>query len=104
MNITTNKMIATILISGLLATPLLAGKADADQKAAERKAKTFLKWDEDGDQQLNKEEFCKMHTSWMEKSGKEAKQKELDNRFKNKDANGDGQVTFEEHFGMPLPK
>ena len=101
---TTNKILTVILLTGLLASPLLAGKANADQKATQRKAKTFLKWDEDGDKQLNKDEFCKMHTSWMESNGKEVRQKELDNRFKNKDANGDGMVTFEEHFGEPLPQ
>lgn len=92
-------MITVALLGSFLSTPLMAGQAEAEQKA-----KTFLKWDEDGDKQLNKDEFCKMNASWMEKSGKEVKQKELDNRFKRKDADGDGFVTFEEQFGMALPE
>ena len=98
----TAKLIAITLMGSLLVTPLMAGKADADKKGAERKAKTFMKWDEDGDQKLSNEEFNKMHTSWMENNGKEATERELNNRFKNKDADGDGFVTFEEQFGMPL--
>jgi Ca2+-binding EF-hand superfamily protein len=96
------KILTLTIASGLFVAPLF-GDTQQDPKEAERKAKTFLKFDVDGDKMLNEEEFTAMTKSWFEKSGKDGYEKAAKRRFKNKDVDGDGFVSFKEQFGMDLP-
>lgn len=64
----------------------------------EKKAAYFLKWDTDNDRQLNREEYTEMVRAQFEKNGRTGYKEAAVKRFDNKDANGDGQVTFKEHM------
>jgi Ca2+-binding EF-hand superfamily protein len=70
----------------------------------EKKAKTFLKWDADGDAKLNKAEYTEMTKAQFEKNGKDGYAEAAEKRFGNKDTNEDGFVSFEEQTGMELPE
>lgn len=81
-----------------------ADKKWGELSESERKAKVFLKWDVNGDNQLDKTEFTEMTKAQFEKNGKDGYMKAAEKRFKNKDADGDGFVSFEEQSGMQLPE
>jgi Ca2+-binding EF-hand superfamily protein len=98
------KLLVAALLSCLLLNTSIAGEKSDKAKEAERKSKVFLKWDEDGDKQLNEDEFTKMNLTWMEKNGQDGGEAEAKKRFKRKDADGDGFVTFEEQTGLSLPE
>jgi len=89
------------LVFSLQANTALAG----EKSEAAKKTKVFLKWDQDGDQKLNKAEFTEMTKAQFESKGKDGWEEAAAKRFKNKDADGDGYVTFEEmHEGMKMAK
>ena len=70
---------------------------------AAKKTRYFLKWDQDGDQKLNPAEFTEMTRTQFEKKGMDGYEEAAQKRFKNKDADKDGFVTFEEQFdGMKM--
>ncbi|NDV63209.1 hypothetical protein G0Q06_12155 [Puniceicoccales bacterium CK1056] len=81
-----------------------ANKKWGELSDVEKKAKVFLKWDTDGDSQLNKAEYTEMTRVQFEKNGKEGYQKAAEKRFQNKDTNEDGFVSFEEQNNMKLPE
>jgi hypothetical protein len=79
-----------------LATHLSA--ADVPQEVLKKKQAYFFKFDTNGDKALSKEEFVEMTRTQFEKSKKDGYQKAGEFRFKNKDANKDNKLTFEEWF------
>ena len=92
----------TVIIA--LFVSLQANTALAGEKSeAAKKTKVFLKWDQDGDQKLNQAEFTQMTKTQFENKGKDGWEEAAAKRFKNKDANSDGFVTFEEMYeGMKM--
>lgn len=76
-----------------------------EQGEAVKKTKYFLKWDTDGDQKLNLEEFTAMTRKQFENKGNDGWEEAAKKRFKNKDADQDGYISFEEQFeGMKMAK
>ena len=69
----------------------LAGDADTEKRQA-----YFNKWDADGDGQLNITEFTAMVTAQFAKKGKQDAETEAEKRFKRKDTDGDGFISFDE--------
>lgn len=94
---------ALVALTALFSSSVYAGEK-MDQKELDRKAKYFLKWDADGDKQLNKDEYTEMTRVQFEKKDKPGYEEEAAKRFKRKDADGDGFVTFEEQNGVKLPE
>lgn len=82
----------------------LSNDSAEDARATKRKANSFLKFDADGDQQLDSKEYEAMIKSWFEQKGKTGYEKAAKTRFKNKDVDGNGFVSFKEQFGLDLPE
>lgn len=85
--------ILPLVLIAMIGTIGLSATAVADD--AKRKA-YFDKWDADADGQLNSTEFTAMVTAQFAKKGKEGAEAEAEKRFKRKDADGDGFISFDE--------
>ena len=80
----------------------LGTAADLSQEELVRKSKYFLKWDADGDQKLNLEEFTEMTRAQFERNGKsDDPVAEARKRFKRKDINQDAMVDWAEFLDTP---
>jgi Ca2+-binding EF-hand superfamily protein len=62
-------------------------------------AENLKRADKNEDGVLQEEEFVAMHSEWAEKKGKEVDVEKYAKMFKNKDKDGNGEVTLEEMAG-----
>jgi Ca2+-binding EF-hand superfamily protein len=82
----------------IAAVILFSAAAQADDA---KKMKYFNKWDADRSGSLNEAEFTEMVRVQFKNKGKEGYEDEAAHRFGRKDADGNGEVSFEEFKASP---
>ena len=98
-----NLLIKISVVTALLVSFQAHTAVAKDMSEAAKKTRYFLKWDQDGDQKLNSTEYAEMVKVQFENKGNDGWEEAARKRFKRKDANKDGLVTFEEQFeGMQM--
>ena len=89
---------ATLAFAGNKMDP---GDTELTPKELKGKSNYFLKFDADGDQQLNLEEYTEMVRTQFENSGKTGHEEEAAKRFARRDLDGDGYISFAENVIPP---